>query len=286
LNRDEIAKFRLRIDEAARTGASGPAIGMVRDMEIAGRRHDIPCRLYVPAAQIGATAPVLIWFHGGGYVAGSLDSTDATCRALADRAQIAVLSVGYRLAPECPYPGATEDAIDVVRWVLRHGAEIDVDPDCTAVGGASAGGGLAAGVAQALRDEVALRCQLLVYPLLDCALENAFATEAESVLAKEQLSEWIGLYLRGADPTQPLASPGRGDVQGAPTALVVCGTRDPLRDDVRSYVRDLRGAATRVHHWEAEGSDHGFFKPGNTEVEVIIAEVADYLADELRETPR
>src|SRR5581483_6227810 len=176
----------------------------VEDREIAG----VPVRVYRPATE--AAPPILVWYHGGGWVIGDLETTDPTVRKLANRAGALVVSVDYRLAPEHPHPAAADDAVAVLRWVADNGGALGGDPSRLAVGGDSAGGNLAAVAAVAGRDDgIALRHQLLVYPVTDATLSFPSMEEnGEGYLLTKASMEWFTAhYLSGgADPKDPRVS--------------------------------------------------------------------------------
>jgi acetyl esterase len=233
-------------DTAAPTGASSRPIRVYR-------AHAAP-----PAS------PALVFFHGGGFVVGSLDSHDRVCRSLASRAGLVVVAVDYRLAPEHPFPAAVDDAVAATRWVLAHATTLGIDPTAIAVGGDSAGGTLAAVVAQALRrDALRPRFQLLVYPLTDLRGGTPSRDHfREGYFLTQRTIDW---YTRNYVPdvaqyTDPRASPLlEPDLAGLPRALVVTAGFDPLRDEGRDYAEKMRAAGVEVEHVCAEGLMHGFF---------------------------
>ena len=235
-----------------------------RDVDADG----VPARLYLPAPA-GDAPGVLVWFHGGGWVIGSLDSVDATCHALVLATGHAVLSVDYRLAPEAPFPAPLDDSVTAIRWVHAHAADLGLDAERIAVGGDSAGGNLAAVVAQLA--PVPLRFQLLVYPVTDARAGSASYTEnADGYLLTADAMEWfLGHYLSGdsGDRQDPLVSPLLGSderVAATPPALVITAGFDPLRDEGWEYAGRLleQGVPASLVHFP--GQIHGFF--GMTDV--------------------
>jgi acetyl esterase len=227
----------------------------------------IRLRIYEPkgaARDLG----VLVYLHGGGWVTGSLDSHDGVCRALCARAPCVVVAVDYRLAPEHRFPAALDDAWAATAWVAEHAASIGGDPSRIAVGGDSAGGTLAAGVAFRARDHgLALALQLLVYPVTDHDLERRSYRENGSGygLTKDAMRWFWSQYLGpGGDPTDPEAAPLRArDLAGIAPALVLTVEYDPLRDEGDAYAERLRAAGVPVTHRRFDGLIHGVLRmPG------------------------
>ncbi len=196
----------------------------------------VPCRLYRPndAQDLG----LLVYFHGGGWVIGGIDSHDNVCRSLCNRANVAVLSVDYRLAPEHKFPAPLEDCVTALTWAHRNAASIGVDGNKIAVGGDSAGGNLAAVVAQ-LRP-VPLKFQLLIYPVTDGLMSHGSYEENKNgpLLTRSGMTWFWNHYISGATkPDDPRVSPlfaKGGSIAGAPPALVITAEFDPLRDEARA----------------------------------------------------
>ena len=222
----------------------------------------MPLRFYTPRGLTG-TSPALVFLHGGGWIYGDLESHDALCRVLAEQAQVRVIAVDYRLAPEAPFPAAVDDAMAAWTWVADHADALGIDPDRIAVGGDSAGGNLAAIVAQqTVRAGVASPAfQLLIYPATDFAerapsratyREGFFLTEDFMDLAEEN-------YLIGSeDRADPRLSPLHGDVSGVAPAYVVTAGFDPLLDEGSAYADALRAAGVEVEYLCEDGMIHGF----------------------------
>jgi acetyl esterase len=249
-------------DEASVSGdeAAGRGGGL-------GRGGGVPVRVYRPAAggADGAAPGVVAYFHGGGWCLGTIDSFDTVCRALANASGALVASVGYRLAPEHPFPAAVEDARTVVRWLGEHAAELGGDPGRLAVAGDSAGGNLAAVTARRLRDDGGppLRLQALVYPACDAGLNTPSYRETGDGygLTAASMRRWWELYLDGADGLQPDCSPLRAaDLAGLPPAFVLTVDRDVLRDEGEAYAAALERAGVPVTHRRYDGAVHGFFR--------------------------
>ena len=208
-----------------------------------------------------------MYFHGGGFVAGDLDTHDVPLRAVANRAGCVIVSVAYRLAPEHPFPAAPEDCYAATRWTAEHAAEIGADTGRLAVGGDSAGGNMAAVVCLMARDRggPALRCQVMLYPdtnlLEDTASWQEFAETNKPVITREGKLANIALYLPGGtDRKTPYASPFYAeDLSGLPPALIVTGECDPQRDEGEAYAARLEAAGCTVTHTRYPGMIHGFF---------------------------
>jgi acetyl esterase len=274
---DRLGIARLRGPDADPVGArahvrssaiafAGPltAVEAVRDLDVEGAVGPLPARHYTP---LGGSDSLLVFFHGGGFVTGDLDTHDEPCRVLCRHAGVHVLSVEYRLAPEHPFPAPVEDAVAALRWAIANAASLGADPGAVAVGGDSAGGNLAAVATQALVREggPAPVLQVLIYPVTDFAArtrsqdlfgDGLFLTDADQ--------EWFtDHYLQGRDPADPRLSPLRAaDLGGLPPAIVVTAGFDPLRDEGEAYAAALSAAGVRVAHWRARGLIHGFINFG------------------------
>lgn len=242
-------------------------VGKVMNRHIPGAEGDIPIRIYTPEGN--GPFPILVYFHGGGWVIGNLDAYDPTCRALTHAAGCLVVSVDYRLAPEHKFPAAPEDCYAALRWVAMHGASINGDPTRLAIGGDSAGGNLTAVVALMARDRGGpnLAYQLLIYPVTDHNYETvSYRENADGYLLTKEAMVWFwNHYLRSeADGKSPLASPLRAEhVQGLPPALVLTAELDPLRDEGEAYAARLQAAGVPVTLTRYDGAIHGFFSLGH-----------------------
>jgi acetyl esterase len=235
----------------------------VRDVVAPGPAGDVPLRLYRPASE--EPLPAVLYFHGGGFVIGSLDTHDGTCRALANASGCAVVSVGYRLAPEHRFPAAPEDCWAALAWVAKEGAALGVDGARLAVAGDSAGGNLAATAALLARARggPVLRHQVLIYPVTDYAFDTpSYRENGEGYFLSEAMMRWFWQqYLEdGSQGADPLASPLRApDLAGLPPALVVTAEYDPLRDEGEAYAARLRAAGVPTELRRFPGQIHGFF---------------------------
>lgn len=230
---------------------------------IPGPAGPIPLRIYTPATTPRATLPALIFFHGGGLVAGSLDTHDALCRTLAEGIGAKVVAVGYRLAPEHPFPAAIEDSVAATKWVFENAATLEIDPIRIAVGGDSAGGTLAAVVTQLAKEAGGPRIafQLLLCPVLDFGTETPSRREfAEGhLLDRTTMETDLAHYVPG-DLMDPRVSPLRAlDLDGLPPAAIHTAEFDPLRDEGEAYARRLADAGVAVSHTCHTGLIHHFY---------------------------
>jgi acetyl esterase len=234
----------------------------VADRTIPGPSGDLPVRVFRPSAATGL--PMLLWFHGGGWVTGNLDTHDQLGRLLADDAGAVVVSVDYRLAPEAKFPAAADDCVAAYEWALEHAHEVGADGR-VAIGGDSAGGNLAAVVALDARDRGLPQplLQLLVYPVTDYELDSASMIDnGEGYFLEREGMRWFyDLYARTpADFDDPRFSPLRAnDHSGLAPAVVITAEYDPLRDQGEEYARLLSAAGTPADAVRADGLIHGFF---------------------------
>ncbi|MDF2234584.1 alpha/beta hydrolase [Albimonas sp. CAU 1670] len=247
---------------AASVGAPTP-VEVVRDITLPGPAGAIPARLYRPAPESAGPLPALVFFHGGGWVIGDLESHDGLCRRLAAGSGCTVIAIDYRMGPEHRFPAAVEDAEAAARAVHAQAAELGVDPGRLAVGGDSAGGNLAAVVTQAFRDKggPALRWQMLIYPATDFAMDTPSQAEfAEGHFLTGPLQRWFhSHYLDEADKADVRASPARAEtLAGLPPAFVLTASHDPLRDEGEAYAARLVAEGVRVETWRVPGQIHGF----------------------------
>lgn len=239
---------------------SPPDVAEVRDLVIPGPAGDIAARLYVPDAS-NAPAPLTVFFHGGGYVFGDLESHHRMAQRLAAQSECRLLAIDYRLAPECPFPAAYEDCLAALDWAAGEGAvELGADPDRLAVAGDSAGGGLAAAIAQARRGRI--RFQLLIYPLLQLAETRKIKPKMlEGHMLSANALDWIrDTYCGETDPMDPRISPlFETDLTGLPPAHIAAAELDPLFDEGQAYRDRLQAAGVKVSYHLSKGLPHGFF---------------------------
>lgn len=229
---------------------------------IESKNASIPARLYHP--QPGSLLPLTVFFHGGGWVHGTLETHDRLAATLANEAQCAVLSVDYRLAPEHPFPAAYNDAIAAVEWAKANAAQLGIDAGRIALAGDSAGGNLAAAAARSLAGDPALRHQLLFYPALDasCAAKS-FDAEHPGFLSSAQMRWYWDQYAASGNRREladnPHASPAAGAVSpDTPKATIVVAGNDPLHDEGASYAEKLRAAGVSATLLSYPGAIHGF----------------------------
>jgi acetyl esterase len=252
------------------TNPEPPELKSVQPLAIPSPHGSIPARIYTPMRprKTNGLAPCLVFFHGGGWVIGDLDSHDVVCRKLADEGQLVVISVDYRLAPEHKFPAAVEDAITAARWIADNSRQLDIDASRLTVGGDSAGGNLAAVVAISARDGNGpdIAGQVLIYPAIDFALTHPSHREPEtSLLLTHSVIRWFrDHYLAGAaDIDDWRASPARaGTLIGLPPAYVLTAGADPLRDEGDEYAHRLKEAGVPVTYRTFPGQFHGFFTMG------------------------
>jgi len=259
---------RRRLRREALVHAGEPVeVGAVRELVLDTVPGPLKARYYAPKQGSGKDSkrrPLLVFFHGGGFVLGDLDTHDPACRLLCRHADLHVLAVDYRLAPEHPFPAALEDASAAFAWARAHAEELGADPARIAVGGDSAGGNLSAALAQlAVREGTpAPVAQLLLYPTLDRTEERAsLGLFAEGFFLSRADIDWFQKHYMGAltDCSDPRLSPLKcRELSGLPPALVITAGFDPLRDEGEAYAAALQEAGTPVTLRRFDGLVHGF----------------------------
>jgi acetyl esterase len=264
-----------------------PELRSVQPLAIPAPHGSIAARVYIPKTLRTANglAPALVFFHGGGWVIGNLDSHDVVCRKLADVGQLIVISVDYRLAPEHKFPAAVEDAITATQWIAGNSKQLGIDASRLSVGGDSAGGNLAAVVAISARDGngPAIAGQVLIYPATDFAMTHPSHSEPEtSILLTHSVIRWFrDHYLNGAADVQDWrASPVRAKTLiGLPPAYVLTAGADPLRDEGDDYAQRLKEAGVAVTYRHFPGQFHGFFTMGKLlqQANVAASEIGAWL---------
>ncbi len=249
------------------SGGEPEHVHEVANLKIPGPGGELPLRLYRPTGE--RPLPVLLYFFGGGWVLGTIDTADGVSRSLANSSGALVAVVGYRLAPEHPFPAAIDDCYATVRWVAEHAEEIGADPARLAVGGDSAGGNLAAAVAlRARADGPSLAGQLLIYPNTDQLADDQSMRAADDpfLFNRHSVAWYRQHYLANpGDAASPLASPLRAEsLAGLPPALVITAEYDPLRDQGEAYARRLADAGVLAELSRYPGMAHGFFTMAGT----------------------
>ena len=263
---EQLSPQQARDDMLRQTALLGRGEGVekIEDLLAPGPNGAIPIRIYTPAGQ--APRGCLVFFHGGGFVIGSIETHDAMCRMIANASGTVIASVDYRLAPEHKYPAAAEDAYAATCWIAEQSRRLDLDPKRIAVGGDSAGGNLAAVTTMMARERggPALAFQLLLYPVTDAYLDTtSYGQYAEGYLLTRAAMAWFWEhYLNdAAEREHPYASPLRAeDLSGLPPALVITAECDPLCDEGEAYARRLEAAGVPVTLTRYSGMIHGFIR--------------------------
>ena len=261
-----------------------PALARIEDIRIPGPAGEIPARVYSASAAT-TPLPAVVYFHGGGWVQGDLETHHGLCARLAKHAGVLVVAVDYRLAPEHKFPAAVDDCLAAYRWARAKGRDVGADPARVAVAGDSAGGNLSATVSQLAESEGSPvpTCQVLIYPAVDFSLDTASHREMVEghVIPRERVVWYMQQYLRNdADKTDRRASPLRASsLKGQPPALIVTAGFDPLRDEGRAYGDRLREAGVDVVYREYPGQIHAFVSLTKAIPQGMAAtlEVAEYL---------
>jgi len=261
-----------------------PELESARELAITAPHGTIPARIYTPKRlrKTDGLAACLVFFHGGGWVIGNLDSHDVVCRKLAHEGELIVISVDYRLAPEQRFPAAVEDAITATQWIADNARQLGIDATRLTVGGDSAGGNLAAVTALTVRETgPKLAGQLLIYPATDLAMSTPSHSEPEtSILLTHSVTRWfIGNYLGDADVSDWRASPARAKLAGLPPAYVLVAGADPLRDEGNEYAERLKQAGVSVTYRYFPGQFHGFFTMGKLlgQANIAASEISTWL---------
>jgi len=254
-----------------------PAVAQVTNTIAATANGPVPMRVYREEGVDQTSAPALVFYHGGGWVFGDLDTHDVVCRTIARTARVVVLSIDYRLAPEHVYPAAVEDAYGSFQWIVAHARDLGIDISRLAVGGDSAGGNLAAIVSLMARDaDVALAGQVLFYPVTDLSREHPSYGEVANVPLTGETMRWFKRhYLGDAEAHDWRISPLLADdLEGLPPAYIMTAGHDPLRDEGDAYAQRLQEAGVPVTHRQYSGQIHGFVTMGR-----LIPEAGQLLED-------
>jgi acetyl esterase len=255
---------RKKVRELTRMVECQELVGKTENGTLPGPAGPLPFRLYTPLAVEDGPSAGVVFFHGGAWVLGDLDTHDCLCRILANESGCRFVSVDYRLAPEHPFPAAVEDAFASTAWIASHAAELDIDPTRLAVAGDSAGGTLAAVVCQAARrSHVSIALQALLCPVTDIAAENQSRQEfAEGYFLENPLIDWAAAHYLPPDMdlNDPRLSPLRApDLSGLPPAIIHTAGFDMLRDEGREYAKALERAGVSVQYVCHERMIHHFY---------------------------
>jgi len=262
-----------------------PELLSAESLAIPAPHGRIPARIYTPKKlrKADGLAPGLVFFHGGGWVIGNLETHDVVCRKLAHEGEMIVMSVDYRLAPEHRFPAAVEDAVTATKWLAANAKALGVDASRLVVGGDSAGGNLAAVVSLDARENgPRLAGQLLVYPATDFSRKHPSHSEPEtSILLTHTVVTWfMNNYLGDADINDWRASPARArTLADLPPAYVLTAGADPLRDEGDEYAARLKEAGVAVTYRHFPGQFHGFFTMGKllNQANIAVGEIATWL---------
>ena len=269
----EMIRMGYRMQRTAQN-QNAPQDVVAKDLQVAGADGPIPARLYTPGGA-PTTTPGLVYFHGGGFAIGDLETHDGHCRRLASFAGIRVLAVDYRLAPEHPFPAGHDDALAAVKWAFDHAAEIGFDPARIAVGGCSAGGNLAASVAIDLKNDPQRKIafQLLLYPGIWPDEETQSRKDLDGPILTRAAIAWFDKCLAVGDHPQAARAQlgAKADVAGTPPALVVTAGYDPLKDEGRDYAARLNAAGVKATHVEYPDLVHDFYIMGDVSPAVTAA---------------
>lgn len=278
----EVDPVTARRQSAAMAGVAdipAPAIAVKRDLVMPGPGGDIPLRLYDPRAS-RAPGPVIVFFHGGGWVLGDLTSYDSACIETARTLDLPLVSVDYRLAPEARWPAAPEDCEAAARWVASAPAELGLQPTGIVLAGDSAGGTLTIVTAIALREEPAalpIVAQWAIYPAADMITHyRSYKTLGSGYLLTEEAMTWFNSHYR-PDVNDWRGSPMVADLSGLPPAVVTTASLDPIRDQGRAYAAGLANAGVPVSFREAKGNIHGFLSLRRA-IPSSVGDVAESLA--------
>ncbi|MDP3632979.1 alpha/beta hydrolase [Phenylobacterium sp.] len=243
------------------------------DIKVDGADGQVPARLYVPAGAPAVT-PLLVYYHGGGFAIGDLETHDGHCRRMAAYAGVRVLAIDYRLAPEHPFPAGHDDCLAATKWAFDHASEIGVDPTRIAVGGCSAGGNLAASISVDMKNDPQRKIafQLLLYPGIWPDEETQSRKDLDGPVLTKAAIAWFDKCLAAlGHPQAHRAMLGAADVAGTPPALVITAGYDPLKDEGRDFAARLNAAGVKATHKEYPDMVHDFLIMGDVSPAIDIA---------------
>lgn len=252
------------------------------DIKVDGADGQVPARLYVPAGAPAVT-PLLVYYHGGGFAIGDLETHDGHCRRMAAYAGVRVLAIDYRLAPEHPFPAGHDDCLAATKWAFDHASEIGVDPTRIAVGGCSAGGNLAASISVDMKNDPLRKIafQLLLYPGIWPDEETQSRKDLDGPVLTKAAIAWFDKCLAAlGHPQAHRAMLGAADVAGTPPALVITAGYDPLKDEGRDFAARLNAAGVKATHKEYPDMVHDFLIMGD--VSPAIDTAAHEIAAQLK----
>lgn len=279
----EVGPVQARENAKLRPRFAGPEVAAVENRDVPGPDGDVPVRIYWPEGD--GPFPMLVWIHGGGMVVGTIETCDAACRRLCLGAECVVVSVGYRLAPEHPFPAAPEDCFAATVWAAENASSLKGDASRLAVGGESAGGNLAAVVALMARDRggPSLVHQSVINPMMGLDFDTeSYLRNAEGYFLTRRTMMWYwDQYLQNAaDRENPYAVPlCAEDLSGLPPALLMAGEFDPLLSETEAYAARLQAAGVPATFSDYAGATHNFYSmPPSIDVAVrAMAEIIDAL---------
>ncbi|MDW8802716.1 alpha/beta hydrolase [Clostridium sp. A1-XYC3] len=261
----------------------------IKDTNIEISSLKIPVRIYRPEG--GSKLPIVVYSHGGFWIAGNPDTSDNICRKLSKNTKAIVISVGYRLAPENPFPAGVDDVYNVVQWAHKNAESINGDSKHIAIAGDSSGGNITAAVSQMIRDKNGpdITCQVLIYSSTNLSQLNSNSWSQLSSkfnISKEDMEKYISLYIpKKEDKKNPYASPLLAkDLRGLPKTLMVIAEIDPLRDEGEAYGKKLKEAGNEVVISKYKGSVHGFIAMDkiSTAGDKALNEICSYLQKEFQ----
>jgi acetyl esterase len=270
---DRLQASRVFYERLTPLAGKQEAIFAVEDKTIEFTEKKINIRIYRPDDK--KALPVVVYFHGGGFFKGSLETHDRPLRQLANLSGVVVISVDYRLAPEYPFPHGLNDCIDTTEWIMNHAPELDIDSHCIAVAGDSAGGTLATAVARKLNN---ILCQVLIYPATDSSLTTpSWSAFAEGPIIT--LQKMIEIWERYTEDKINAAPIFETNLSGMPDAFIITAEYDPLRDEGIAYANKLKNANVQVTEKLYPKMIHGFFQMGGVieQGKEAIAAVASYI---------